>query len=84
MSVTITRKDLMALGYGPSFSRNIIREAKHLMVQKGFSFYLTKKLEHVPVEAVEEILGVTFNEAELLKLAENTVATLIKGEDSND
>src|SRR5699024_6171890 len=28
MIVTITRKDLMDLGYGPSFSRDIIREAK--------------------------------------------------------
>ena len=53
MIVTITRKDLIDLGYGPSFSRDIIREAKCLMVQKGYGFYNTKKLGRVPVEAVE-------------------------------
>ena len=84
MIVTITRKDLMNLGYGPSFSRDIIREAKCLMVQKGYGFYNTKKLGRVPVEAVEEILGITLSQTDLLKSCGSREATLIKERNTND
>ena len=84
MIVTITRKDLMDLGYGPSFSRDIIREAKCLMVQKGYGFYNTKKLGRVPVEAVEEILGITLSQTDLLKSCGSREATLIKARNTND
>lgn len=84
MIVTVTRKELMALGYGPSFSRDIIRQAKYLMVQKGYGFYNTKKLGRVPVEAIEEILGITFSSEDLLKLSGSSKAALIKGRNSND
>lgn len=57
--MTITKQDLINLGYGNSFSANIIREAKILMVQKRFPFYKSRKLNRVPREAVEEILGFT-------------------------
>ncbi|WP_092988105.1 DUF3173 domain-containing protein [Lacicoccus qingdaonensis] len=81
--VTITRKDLIALGYGPSFARDIIRQAKHLMVQRGYGFYNTKKLGRVPVEAVEEILGVKLKQEDLLKSCDTAEATLIKERDFN-
>ena len=84
MIVTITRKDLIDLGYGPSFSRDIIREAKCLMVQKGYGFYNTKKLGRVPVEAVEEILGITLSQTDLLKSCGSREATLIKERNTND
>ena len=84
MIITITRKDLMDLGYGPSFSRDIIREAKCLMVQKGYGFYNTKKLGRVPVEAVEEILGITLSQTDLLKSCGSREATLIKERNTND
>ena len=84
MIVTITRKDLMDLGYGPSFSRDIIREAKCLMVQKGYGFYNTKKLGRVPVEAVEEILGITLSQTDLLKSCGSREATLIKERNTDD
>lgn len=84
MIITITRKDLIALGYGPSFSRDIIRQAKCLMVQKGYSFYNTKKLGRVPVEAVEEVLGVALNQEDLLKSCGASEAALIKGRNTND
>lgn len=84
MIITITRKDLMNLGYGPSFSRDIIREAKCLMVQKGYGFYNTKKLGRVPVEAVEEILGITLSQTDLLKSCGSREATLIKERNTND
>lgn len=60
--VTITKKDLINLGYGPSFAADIIRESKRLMIGKGHTYYESKKLDRVPKEAVEEVLGITFIE----------------------
>lgn len=57
--ITITKQDLIELGYGNSFATNIIREAKQLMVNRGFEFYKSRKLNRVPKEVVEEILGIT-------------------------
>ena len=57
--VTVTKSDLIALGYGTSFAANIIREAKKLMISKEHTYYQSRKLDRVPKEAVEEILGIT-------------------------
>ena len=57
--ITVTKKDLITLGYGPSFAASIIKESKKLMIKKGHTYYESKKLDRVPKEAVEEILGVT-------------------------
>lgn len=57
--VTVTKSDLIALGYGTSFAANIIRETKKLMISKGHTYYQSRKLDRVPKEAVEEILGIT-------------------------
>ncbi|MGG1165776.1 DUF3173 domain-containing protein [Bacillus mycoides] len=59
--ITITKKELIGLGFGPSQSADIIRQAKCLMREKGFSFYASKRLGRVPVSAVEEILGLTID-----------------------
>ncbi|HAC0715733.1 TPA_asm: DUF3173 domain-containing protein [Listeria monocytogenes] len=58
--ITVTKKDLINLGYGPSFSADIIRQAKKLMISKGHTYYQSKKLDRVPRETVEELLGITF------------------------
>lgn len=59
--VTVTKKDLLALGYGNSFATDIIRRAKTLMVEKGYPFYSSRKLDRVPAEAIEELLGIDLN-----------------------
>lgn len=60
--ITVTKKDLIALGYGPSYAADIIRESKKLMVSKGHTYYQSRKLDRVPKEAVEELLGITLPE----------------------
>ena len=60
--VTVTKSDLNALGYGTSFAANIIRKAKKLMISKGHTYYQSRKLDRVPKEAVEEILGITISD----------------------
>lgn len=57
MNSTITKNDLVELGYGNSFSSDIIRRSKFFMVQNGFPYYESKRLGRVPVHAVEHILG---------------------------
>lgn len=59
--VTVTKKDLVALGYGNSFATDIIRLAKIHMVEKGYPFYSSRKLDRVPAEAVEELLGIALD-----------------------
>ena len=56
--ITVTKKDLIELGYGTSFAADIIREAKKLMISKGHTYYQSRKLDRVPREAVEELLGI--------------------------
>ena len=56
--ITVTKKDLIELGYGTSFAADIIREAKKLMISKGHTYYQSR----VPREAVEELLGITFTD----------------------
>ena len=60
--ITVTKKDLIALGYGTSFSEDIIRKAKKLMIEKGHTYYQSRKLDRVPKEAVEELLGITLSD----------------------
>ena len=60
--ITVTKKDLIELGYGTSFAADIIREAKKLMISKGHTYYQSRKLDRVPREAVEELLGIKFTE----------------------
>ena len=60
--ITVTKKDLIALGYGTSFSADIIRKAKKLMIEKGHTYYQSRKLDRVPKEAGEELLGITLSD----------------------
>ena len=60
--ITVTKKDLIALGYGTSFSADSIRKAKKLMIEKGHTYYQSRKLDRVPKEAVEELLGITLSD----------------------
>ncbi|MDB1688221.1 DUF3173 family protein [Enterococcus casseliflavus] len=59
--ITITKKDLVALGYGPSFSADIIKKAKEQLIEQGHTYYKSKKLDRVPTNVVEEILGISIS-----------------------
>jgi hypothetical protein len=58
VQTTVTKKELMEMGYGPGQAGDLIRRAKASMVQKGFAYYNSKRLGRVPKEAVEEVLGI--------------------------
>lgn len=59
--ITITKKDLVELGYGNSFASQIIRECKKILIERGHTYYQSRKLDRVPIEVVEEFLGITLN-----------------------
>lgn len=56
---TISKEDLHKLGYTLHTSSTIIRQAKQIMVQRGYPFYNNKRLGYVPINVVEEIIGVS-------------------------
>ncbi|WP_081252686.1 DUF3173 family protein [Lactococcus petauri] len=53
----ITKQDLMKLGFGPYQAYMLIKQAKALMVKKGYAYYNSNGVGKVPKETVEEILG---------------------------
>ncbi|KAA9229845.1 DUF3173 family protein [Streptococcus anginosus] len=65
----VTKEDLKKLGFGNYQAYSLIKQAKALMVQKGFACYNSKGLGQVPVEAVEEILGTKLNFEEVEEYA---------------
>mgnify|MGYP000234860276 FL=1 len=56
--ITVTKKDLIVDWVCPSFSADIIKQAKNLMIERGHTYYQSRKLDRVPKEAVEELLGI--------------------------
>lgn len=57
MKNTVTKDDLIKMGYPKYTAISIIRQAKLKMVQKGYTFYNNKRLGRVPKTTVESILG---------------------------
>ena len=55
--LTMTVQDIMDLGFSKWTAYIILRQAKHIMVERGFDFYNNKGLGTVPVSVVSEILG---------------------------
>ncbi|WP_288396044.1 DUF3173 domain-containing protein [uncultured Vagococcus sp.] len=55
--MTITKEDLMNAGYKENTARTIIRQAKDIMIQRGYPLYENKRLGRVPIGVVEEIIG---------------------------
>jgi hypothetical protein len=57
MNELVTKDDLINAGFSKYTAINIIRQAKQIMVQRGYPFYNNKRLGRVPKETVESILG---------------------------
>ena len=46
----MTVQDIMDLGFSKWTAYNILRQAKHIMVERGFDFYNNKGLELFPYQ----------------------------------
>lgn len=61
-SKTVSKQDLIKLGYKDHTARNLICQAKKIMVKRGYTFYDNKRLGRVPTEVVESIIGVKLHD----------------------
>lgn len=57
MLTTISKNELMTVGYSEYTASCIIRKAKIHLVNQGFQFYENKRLGRVPKQAIQEIIG---------------------------
>lgn len=64
MSNTICKQDLMDLGYKEHTARNLICQAKRIMVQRGYDFYGNRRVSVVPTHIIESIIGVNLQNEE--------------------
>lgn len=59
---TVTRKDIVNLGYSKYYADKIFNAGKKLLVKKGYTFYNNIRIKRIPVSAVEEILRISLEE----------------------
>ncbi len=62
--LTMTRADLIKLGYSQSQASRIIKMAKELLLKRGLGWYVKKGVDRVPVEAVDAVLGLKLSQLE--------------------
>lgn len=63
MSKFVVKKDLMKLGFSSWQSMMLIKQAKTKLANQGLTWYESKGLGRVPLETVEELLGVKIDES---------------------
>jgi hypothetical protein len=66
MTKFVTKNDLMKLGFSSWQGMMLVKQAKAKLASQGLSWYESKGLGRVPLETVEEILGVKIDEDILL------------------
>lgn len=54
---TISKKDLVELGYTSTDAATLFKRARFYMVELGYKEYNNKKITRVPAYAVEKLLG---------------------------
>jgi len=55
MIKTVTKDDLIELGFAPGTARKIIHT---LLVNRGFNIYDNKRIGTIPASVAEELLGI--------------------------
>ena len=56
MIKTVTKDDLIELGFAPGTARKIIHTGKLLLVNRGFNIYDNKRIGTIPASVAEELL----------------------------
>ena len=60
MIKTVTKDNLVKLGFSQGTAKRIIREGKELLVSRGFQVYNNKRIGTIPVSVAEELLDIKF------------------------
>ena len=59
---TVTRQDIVNLGFSQYYADKIFKECKILLIKKGYSFYPNSKIKRKPVSILEEVLHISWEE----------------------
>ena len=54
---TVTKNDLIALGFSEGTSKRIIRQGKEILITRGFTVYQNKRIGTIPATIATELLG---------------------------
>ena len=58
MIKTVTKDDLIELGFALGTARKIIHTGKLLLVNRGFNIHDNKRIGTIPASVAEELLGI--------------------------
>lgn len=58
MIKTVTKDDLIELGFSPGTARKIIHTGKVLLVNRGFAIYNNKRIGTIPATIAGELLEI--------------------------
>jgi hypothetical protein len=70
MAKFVVKNDLKKLGFSDWQSMMLVKQAKAKLASQGLTWYESKGLGRVPLETVEEILGVKIDEEDFNKPVE--------------
>ncbi|MFW8665028.1 DUF3173 domain-containing protein [Enterococcus entomosocium] len=59
---TITRQDLIKMGFSQYYADKIFKECKDLLIANGYSFYRNNKIKRIPVSVIEEVLNISWKD----------------------
>lgn len=59
---TITKKDLMDIGYSYYYANKIFKKCKEQLVIDGYVFYKNSKIKRMPVSTIEKVLNISWEE----------------------
>ncbi|EIP8069252.1 DUF3173 family protein [Enterococcus faecalis] len=59
---TVTRQDIVNLGFSQYYADKIFKECKILLIKKAYSFYRNSKIKRIPVSILEEVLHISWEE----------------------
>lgn len=65
MKSTVSKRELIALGFKPNQAKTILHDARQVMVKRGKTFWANPRLQVAPRGIIEEvILGVPLEEVD--------------------
>lgn len=61
---TITKRDLVDLGYSHYYADLIFKKCKEQLVKDGYGFYKNSRIKRIPVSTIEKVLNISWEDYE--------------------
>ncbi|EGP5096663.1 TPA: DUF3173 domain-containing protein [Enterococcus faecium] len=59
---TVTRQDIIKLGFSQYYADKIFKECKKLLIANGYSFYRNSRIKRIPISVIEEVLHISWED----------------------